>query len=77
MAQAHILDAMISIHALLTESDRRHFRQHCPAVAISIHALLTESDDGVGLLEDVLWISIHALLTESDLSVLYIPQVGP
>ena len=56
---------MISIHALLAESDSRRY----PAIlgrGISIHALLAESDRLVllGWLRTL--ISIHALLAESD-----------
>ena len=57
---------LISIHALLAESDRRASRQQ-PAGEISIHALLAESDYlGAGKSCDVCGISIHALLAESD-----------
>ena len=56
----------ISIHALLTESDRVTMDSHLEFI-ISIHALLTESDWVEG---DRFFyyanISIHALLTESD-----------
>ena len=56
---------VISIHALLTESDVTSHR-HRPIRHISIHALLTESDAGVCTSVGLLYISIHALLTESD-----------
>ena len=60
---------MISIHALLAESDVTVLGiQH--RVGISIHALLAESDRrrGVsGYLDNI--ISIHALLAESDLDM--------
>ena len=56
---------MISIHALLAESDG-HCRLCTPRSGISIHALLAESDAVCNqLLFDTL-ISIHALLAESD-----------
>ena len=60
------LDNIISIHALLAESDARRESRQQPA-GISIHALLAESDlhlyasSGVDFI-----ISIHALLAESD-----------
>ena len=58
---------VISIHALLTESDDGLFflsRRN----RISIHALLTESDDTWARGSRVTYvISIHALLTESDI----------
>ena len=59
---------LISIHALLTESDDLllgHLRAFGP---ISIHALLTESDCGTDFTFSYIGISIHALLTESDSS---------
>ena len=55
----------ISIHALLTESDRCKFNWHNGKI-ISIHALLTESDCLPGFWRITPEISIHALLTESD-----------
>ena len=59
---------MISIHALLAESDKRaNSFPHAPP-QISIHALLAESD--VFVLRKItitVDISIHALLAESDL----------
>ena len=62
--------AIISIHALLAESDIRGAAPPRPP-KISIHALLAESD-GIGLV--FLWwgvrISIHALLAESDIGTL-------
>ena len=64
---------MISIHALLAESDRQpavaDVRKHC----ISIHALLAESDDvGNGVHEAAVQISIHALLAESDCAGIFL-----
>ncbi len=58
---------MISIHALLAESDVFVLRKITITVDISIHALLAESDanDAInGCNSD--FISIHALLAESD-----------
>ena len=61
---------MISIHALLAESDAFAYIP-VPAGGISIHALLAESD----LISDEVnannVISIHALLAESDCLVLH------
>ena len=57
---------MISIHALLTESDYQDKFSIPPAKKISIHALLTESDVTVLGVQHRIGISIHALLTESD-----------
>ena len=59
---------LISIHALLTESDAIHLPRGKPLAAgnISIHALLTESDSEFPIRGDFVEISIHALLTESD-----------
>ena len=56
---------VISIHALLAESDhpRAH---HSGRKRISIHALLAESDKLDRSLDDAGNISIHALLAESD-----------
>ena len=56
---------LISIHALLAESDK------CPLKSalvrsISIHALLAESDTLASAREQNIDISIHALLAESD-----------
>ena len=56
---------VISIHALLAESDPA-----CPPptfhAVISIHALLAESDHVVNVCRRAVLISIHALLAESD-----------
>ena len=58
---------MISIHALLAESDQK-VSGYEYVVYISIHALLAESDVYTILsLNIILHISIHALLAESDL----------
>ena len=57
---------VISIHALLAESDpgRRSAHPHLP---ISIHALLAESDfHNSAAVKAAAAISIHALLAESD-----------
>ena len=57
---------MISIHALLAESDTK-FSMICQEPqGISIHALLAESDNGHETTLDRVSISIHALLAESD-----------
>ena len=58
---------IISIHALLTESDFVN-QSGIEAEIISIHALLTESDYCYDFQGPVTTISIHALLTESDIS---------
>ena len=59
---------IISIHALLAESDRLALRLTTPITGISIHALLAESDN----VDVPTWIygkiSIHALLAESDVA---------
>ena len=60
---------MISIHALLAESDVNTADQEARKRLISIHALLAESDPrGDSCYLDNL-ISIHALLAESDICV--------
>ena len=63
-------DAVISIHALLAESDV-HGLPHADDGGISIHALLAESDFPIffSFFKNKL-ISIHALLAESDCLVL-------
>ncbi len=63
---------LISIHALLAESDSASYREYM-AESISIHALLAESD--VFKLQGTFGnaISIHALLAESDASVQVLP----
>ena len=58
--------AIISIHALLAESDRTKTAKEA-AKDISIHALLAESDGGKDDGAEILRISIHALLAESDI----------
>ena len=60
---------MISIHALLAESDNSAYGA-LDGASISIHALLAESD-GLNYFYIIkITISIHALLAESDLRVL-------
>ena len=62
------LPFMISIHALLAESDLLAPQGGAPGPRISIHALLAESDLAEFFcVVYVLYISIHALLAESDL----------
>ena len=61
---------MISIHALLAESDQAANGLANAPPKISIHALLAESDTVLTLIWDVIAISIHALLAESDLRVM-------
>ena len=61
---------IISIHALLAESDLNSAYGALEGASISIHALLAESD--LTLIWDVIaemTISIHALLAESDPSI--------
>ena len=58
---------VISIHALLAESDPWFYSFAVWALCISIHALLAESDLGVRDGAAGVLISIHALLAESDL----------
>ena len=58
---------LISIHALLAESDPKWMRVDFLTVEISIHALLAESDEVEPVLRQLGGISIHALLAESDL----------
>ena len=61
-----ILGRVISIHALLAESDHIILCQ-LSAPYISIHALLAESDRKITItVDDGTIISIHALLAESD-----------
>ena len=59
------LHCVISIHALLAESDPIDVPQY-QILDISIHALLAESDDVIAVITDAQSISIHALLAESD-----------
>ena len=61
---------IISIHALLAESDLLRRNASCSCRSISIHALLAESDAIVSLPSGLTTISIHALLAESDTSVM-------
>ena len=59
--------AIISIHALLAESDHDQGANDQKARQISIHALLAESDlEQSASYNAYLEISIHALLAESD-----------
>ena len=62
-----IMRALISIHALLAESDLLEQSASYNAYMISIHALLAESDTTTGILGFNPFISIHALLAESDM----------
>ena len=66
-----IMYALISIHALLAESDERANRLAHTPPKISIHALLAESDL-IALFDFpiVPAISIHALLAESDVRIM-------
>ena len=57
---------LISIHALLAESDHGLYSLVAVIPSISIHALLAESDLIRGCLYGCFSISIHALLAESD-----------
>ena len=57
---------MISIHALLAESDLNNINSSVTAADISIHALLAESDPMAAFRQTLSPISIHALLAESD-----------
>ena len=59
---------LISIHALLAESDAVDVTQRLPVVGISIHALLAESDLFPLPPDTTTGISIHALLAESDVA---------
>ena len=58
--------SIISIHALLAESDVFLLRKITITVDISIHALLAESDRKSSRRCVLSGISIHALLAESD-----------
>ena len=60
--------SLISIHALLAESDNCNFTQKKHPLTISIHALLAESDAINFHPKARKGISIHALLAESDLA---------
>ena len=62
-----LYNILISIHALLAESDRLG-AVHDAQINISIHALLAESDKPKALKSRRCVISIHALLAESDTS---------
>ena len=72
-----IVHALISIHALLAESDARRASRQQPA-GISIHALLAESDIKFTVERaGGRWISIHALLAESDTTHARIAYTAP
>ena len=58
--------AIISIHALLAESDGNIGSAGTAPPTISIHALLAESDTALHNILKLFSISIHALLAESD-----------
>ena len=63
-----VVGTVISIHALLAESDVVSSAGTMGKSNISIHALLAESDGKVRVVEPGFAnISIHALLAESDL----------
>ena len=59
-------NSVISIHALLAESDPCYDTSISYLYKISIHALLAESDSCIVDLIIPVAISIHALLAESD-----------
>ena len=61
------LDNIISIHALLAESDKTVVHIYLHSREISIHALLAESDTWQRGSRITYVISIHALLAESDI----------
>ena len=61
------MNNLISIHALLAESDHLVGELVDRVLTISIHALLAESDSSLWPHSTRSWsISIHALLAESD-----------
>ena len=64
-----LISLIISIHALLAESDKAAFFAAAPPINISIHALLAESDLMRIFSEFSTDISIHALLAESDMQL--------
>ena len=64
---AGVNELLISIHALLAESDNLE-ANHAQDILISIHALLAESDSSDYYDRLCYEISIHALLAESDLT---------
>ena len=61
-----VIAIIISIHALLAESDNLRVVDGSKSSIISIHALLAESDVTVLGIQHKVGISIHALLAESD-----------
>ena len=63
-----VIAIIISIHALLAESDNLRVVDGSKSSIISIHALLAESDVTVLGIQHKVGISIHALLAESDRS---------
>ena len=65
-----VVHALISIHALLAESDVT-FELYNSLAKISIHALLAESEPVIAVITEAQSISIHALLAESDSLMLY------
>ena len=67
LIRSHSLITLISIHALLAESDRLGLLGWLRTL-ISIHALLAESDARRASRQQPAGISIHALLAESDFS---------
>ena len=73
VGDAHV--CVISIHALLAESDQLLLDRGLTRDDISIHALLAESDGGSVLFGAPGHISIHALLAESDSYIDYLPEV--
>ncbi len=67
-AREEFAQKMISIHALLAESDVDMSSAYPAVQCISIHALLAESDaQALSVTGSESQISIHALLAESDL----------
>ena len=64
VGDAHV--CVISIHALLAESDQLLLDRGLTRDDISIHALLAESDKNTSIAGRITEISIHALLAESD-----------
>ena len=64
---AGVNELLISIHALLAESDQPTTSRNDKDNMISIHALLAESDNINNSVSTADKISIHALLAESDL----------
>ena len=66
---------LISIHALLAESDGVHYDNYNLHCVISIHALLAESDLPINVMSvSAVQISIHALLAESDVLIIAVVE---